>query len=191
MIHRAYFFDNVRYYLDSNRALAPDQVAGLEALLGYYESPAGADFDDRMVAYILATTWHETAFTMQPIQEYGGQAYLKSKPYYPWFGRGYVQLTWEDNYKRQDQKLGLGGALTRDPDLALTPPVALPVLFGGMRDGDFTGKKLADFFTIDTTDWYEARTIVNGHDRAADIGAYAEKFLNALSHTFDPPRAAG
>jgi len=190
MIHRAYFFDSVRYYLDSNRALTAEQVDGLEALLGYYEGPAGVDFDDRMLAYILATTWHETAFTMQPIREYGSQSYLQSKPYYPWFGRGYVQLTWEDNYKRQDKKLNLGGALVRDPDLALTPPVALPVLFLGMRDGDFTGKRLAAFFTVEETDWYNARTIVNGHDCAADIAAYAEKFLNAIAHTFDPPRRA-
>lgn len=190
MIHRAYFFDSVRHYLDADRSLSPEQVDGLEALLGYYDSPAGADFDDRMFAYILATTWHETAFTMQPIQEYGSQAYLQAKPYYPWFGRGYVQLTWEDNYKRQDEKLGLRGALMQDPDLALTPPVAVPVLFSGMRDGDFTGKTLAAFFTVDLTDWYNARTIVNGHDCAADIAAYAEKFLNAIAHTFDPPRAA-
>jgi len=193
MIHRAYFFDNVRYYLDSDQSLTQDQVDGLNTLLDYYET-IGTDSedgwcDDRMLAYVLATTWHETAFTMQPIQEYGGESYLKSKPYYPWYGRGYVQLTWQENYATQDEKLGLNGALLANADLALDPEIAKQVLFGGMRDGDFTGRRLDDFFTTELTDWYNARTIVNAHDRASDIAGYAEKFLNAISHTFSGPVA--
>jgi len=193
MIHRAYFFDNVRYYLDSDQSLTQDQVDGLNTLLDYYET-IGTDSedgwcDDRMLAYVLATTWHETAFTMQPIREYGGESYLQSKPYYPWYGRGYVQLTWQENYATQDEKLGLNGALLANADLALDPEIAKQVLFGGMRDGDFTGRRLDDFFTTELTDWYNARTIVNAHDRASDIAGYAEKFLNAISHTFSGPVA--
>jgi hypothetical protein len=37
-------------------------------------------------AYVLATTFHETAHTMKPITEMGGPKYLKSKPYYPYIG---------------------------------------------------------------------------------------------------------
>lgn len=185
-IHRDYFFDNVRHYL-SGGSLRQEQVDGCNVLIDWYDNenpdiPDKWHLDDRMFAYCLATTWHETAFTMQPIIEYGGQSYLKSKPYYPWYGRGYVQLTWEDNYKRQDAKLGLRGALLANPDLALDPVIATRVLLLGMADGDFTGKKLSNYFTSDLTDWYNARRIVNGTDKAADIAAYGEKFLNALSH---------
>jgi putative chitinase len=31
-------------------------------------------------------------------REYGGEAYLRSKPYYPYFGRGIIQTTWKANY---------------------------------------------------------------------------------------------
>ena len=185
MIHRKYFFDNLRYYLF--KSFRQEQVDGLNLFLDWYDTenppaPERYHLDDRMLAYVFATTYHETAATMQPVSEYGSAAYLRSKPYYPWYGRGYVQLTWETNYRRQDTKLGLSGALIADPDLALDPTIALKVILGGMVDGDFTGKKLGDFFTDQLTDWYDARTIVNGHDRASDIARYAELFSNAITH---------
>jgi hypothetical protein len=135
-----------------------------------------------MFAYCLATAWHETAFTMQPVVEYGGDTYLKSKPYYPWYGRGYVQLTWEENYQKQDDKLGLKGALMRDPDLALNPEIATQILLLGMADGDFTGKRLGHYFTDELSDFYNARRIVNGTDKANEIAKYAEAFCNAITH---------
>jgi len=198
MIHRAYFFDSVRFYLDSDKSLAQSQVDGFNVLLDYYETvgvEGAADFDDRYFAYILATAWHETAFTVQPIAEYGkgaGKPYGKpAGPYgQTYYGRGYVQLTWYDNYVRQDTKLGLNSELVKHADLALDAIIATQILFGGMLDGDFTGKKLSDYFTSTTTDWYNARRIVNGTDQASTIAGYAEKFSNALSHTFAPPRAA-
>lgn len=200
MIHRHYFFDSVRYYLDSSQSLSQEQVDGFTALLDYFDAPAvdaaqGGWCDDRMLAYILSTAWHETAFRVAPIAEYGkgaGKPYGVPVPPYGqvYYGRGFVQLTWLENYERQDDKLGLDGALVKDADLALQMQIATDVLFGGMRDGDFTGAKLAQFFTPDTTDWYNARTIVNGHDQASAIADYAEKFLNALSHTFPLPAQA-
>lgn len=185
-VHRDYFFDNLKYYLF--KTYSQDQVDGLNVFLDWYDTenpplPDRHHVDERMLAYILATTYHETAFTMQPIMEYGSQSYLKSKPYYPWVGRGYVQLTWEENYRYQDEKLGLRGALIQNPDLALDPQVAKQVIIFGMLDGDFTGKKLGDYFTDDMTDWHNARRIVNGTDRASTIAGYAEKFLNGLSQT--------
>jgi putative chitinase len=197
MIHRDYFFDSVRFYLDRNHALDANQLEGVTALLDAYETvgiEGAGDYDDRYFAYICATAWHETAFTCQPIAEYGKG---KGKPYgqpagpygQVYYGRGYVQLTWYDNYRAQDAKLGLHGALVKTPDLALDPAIATQILFAGMRDGDFTGKKLSDYFTPSLTDWYNARRIVNGTDQATAIAGYAEKFLNAIAHTFAPPRA--
>jgi putative chitinase len=176
----------VRHYL-AGGSLKQEQVDGCNVLLDWYddENPPIPDrhhLDDRMFAYCLATAWHETAFTMQPVIEYGGESYLKSKPYYPWYGRGLVQLTWEENYEKQDDKLGLQGALMKNPDLALDSVIATKILLLGMADGDFTGKTLGTYFTSDLTDFYNARRIVNGTDRAQDIANYAEKFHNAIGH---------
>lgn len=185
-IHRDYFFDSIRYYL-AGGSLSQGQVEGCTALLDWFDNdnapiPDQHHLDDRMLAYCLATTWHETAFTMQPVKEYGSESYLKSKPYYPWYGRGYVQLTWKDNYQKQDTKLGLKGALMKDPDLALDPKISTQVLLLGMADGDFTGKRLGNYFTSDLTDWYNARRIVNGTDKANEIAKYGELFCNAITH---------
>jgi putative chitinase len=184
MIHRKYFFDNVRFYIF--KSLNQGQVDGLNRYLDYYDDdnpriPDKHHLDDRTFAYVLATVFWETAQTMQPVKEYGSERYLKGKPYYPWYGRGDVQLTWEENYKRQDAKLGMQGSLVKNPDLALRPDISLKICILGMLDGDFTGKCLADFFTDSMTDWYDARTIVNGHDRAGEIADYAEKFSNAIT----------
>ena len=186
MIHRDYFFDSVRYYL-AGGSLKQGQVDGANFLLDWYDhqNPTLPDIqhlDDRMLAYCFATAWHETAFTLQPIKEYGGEDYLQSKPYYPWYGRGFVQLTWEENYQTQDDKLHLNGALMAEPDLALDPEIATKILLLGMADGDFTGKKLGTYFTSDLTDWYNARRIVNGTDKANEIAKYGELFCNAITH---------
>ena len=50
----------------------------------------------------------------------------------------------------------------------------------GMRDGTFTGKRLADYFTAKTSDWVNARKIVNGLDRAKDIAGYGRRFHSEL-----------
>jgi len=190
-IHRKYFFDNIKYYLF--KSFNQGQVDGLNVFLDWYDNknpplPERYHLDDRMLAYVLATTYHETAATMQPIAEYGkgkGKKYGTPDPQtgQTYYGRGYVQLTWKDNYQRQDTKLKLGGSLVKKADRALEPGIALEVIIGGMIDGDFTGKRLGQFFTDQLTNWYDARTIVNGYDQASLIAGYAEKFNNAISQT--------
>lgn len=138
-------------------------------------------------AYLLATVFHETAQTMQPIREWGrgkGRAYgvvdhSGKAPY----GRGYVQITWRDNYLRADRALGLKGRLATDYDLALDPDIAAKILRQGMEQGWFTGKKLSDYLQGDQASlasYAEARRIINGRDRAAAIAAYAVVFEAAL-----------
>jgi putative chitinase len=188
MIQRKYFFDSIRESLFTD-GLTQDQVDGFNVILDYAESEG---CDDRHLAYVLATTYHETAQTMQPITEYGkgaGKTYGEPDPEtgQTYYGRGYVQLTWRENYQKQDDKLGLHGALVQDADLALEPGIALKVLFGGMYDGDFTGVGLPKFITCedpdnDTTDFLNARKIVNGLDCAEQIQGYAQSFANAITH---------
>jgi len=129
--------------------------------------------DDHMLAYVFATAWHETAFTLQPVSEYGGEAYLKSKKYYPYYGRGYVQLTWIENYK----KYGIADT----PEKALEPEFAAYVMVDGMIKGIFTGKKLSDYFGPKKQDPINARRIINGTDKAHQIAGFYQEFLKLLS----------
>jgi hypothetical protein len=172
------FFDRVRVGFGP---LKQSQVDGFNEILA-----ATVGLGVRWRAYILATTWHETAATMQPIREYGrgqGKKYgVKDATGKAPYGRGYVQLTWRDNYLRADDELDLNGRLAADYDLALDPKIAAKILVRGMVEGWFTGKKLADY-----TDFKAMRRIVNGTDKAALIAGYAEKFLTALSGVKETP----
>lgn len=138
-------------------------------------------------AYGLATAWHETNKTLQPVEE----AYWTSDEwrkkhlrYYPWYGRGYVQLTWDYNYHTADMVLGLNGALIADPSLALKPDIAAKILRKGMEEGWFTTHKLADYLPdpLGTERQFElARYIINGSDKYDLIAGYALAFQEALT----------
>jgi len=125
-------------------------------------------------AYVLATAHHETAHTMKPIREMGGEAYLKKKKYYPYVGMGYAQLTWKDNYQRASKELGVD--FVRNPELLLLPKHAAPILVVGMKEGWFTTKKLSDYVTLKRSDFRGARRIINGMDRADLIAGYAKQY---------------
>lgn len=130
------------------------------------------------LAYVLATTYHETAHTMKPVREYGSEKYLKSKKYYPYVGRGYVQITWETNYKKASTKLGVD--FIKNPNLLMEPKYAAPILLDGMIEGWFTGKKLSDYITLQTSDFVNARRIINGVDKKDLIAGYAKEYDSLL-----------
>ncbi|MBD9528961.1 carboxypeptidase [Paracoccus sp. PAR01] len=121
---------------------------------------------------------------MQPVREayYLGSkadAYRKKLRYYPWYGRGFAQLTWQYNYQRAGKQIGID--LIANPDAAMEPDNAARVLVLGSRDGWFTGKKLSDYINASKTDYTGARRIINGTDRAADIAAIAKEYAAALA----------
>lgn len=133
------------------------------------------------LAYTVATAFWETARTMKPVRE----AYWKSEAwrkrnlrYWPWYGRGHVQLTWERNYKKAARKLGI--PLDKDPDLALKSGVSVQVITLGMIEGWFTNKKLGNYVTLKKSDYRNARRIINGTDKAAQIAALAIQYDLAL-----------
>ena len=189
---RAAFFDAVRPIFGGS--LTQPQVQGIEILLTATE---GLPIGHR--AYLLATAKHETANTMQPVREAlaktdaGAAAALEKAwkagklkwvktPYWrfdadgkAWFGRGYVQLTWDYNYEKADKELGLRGALLHNFDLAMSPKIAVQILFTGMEEGWFTGKSLSTY-----TDYLPMRRIINGTDKASLIAGYAVAFEKAL-----------
>jgi putative chitinase len=197
---RKKFFDAVRNTLASG-TLKQEQVDGFDVLLKEAEKRGTST---EWNAYILATAWHETAFTMQPVRETLAKdditaiarldkAWAQGKlgqvktPYWRkgYFGRGYIQLTWDYNYKKMGEWLGID--LLKNPALALESEIAAKILFEGMIRGMFTAKKLGDY--LDGVDEYDdedvreftaARAVVNGKDKAKKIAEYALKIKNAL-----------
>lgn len=171
------------FFAAYRREFGPIKGAQVQPL-EYLVKQLGADprvRDVRGAAYILATTHHETNATYLPVVE----AYWLSEDwrrrnlrYYPWHGRGFVQLTWEFNYRRASEALDID--LIADPALAMDQEVAYDVMIEGMTHGWFTGKRLYDYLTPQRTDYRGARRVVNGADRAALIATYAERFERAL-----------
>mgnify|MGYP000997808312 CR=1 FL=1 len=170
-MNRTVFFNYVRKAPFGN-SISQNQVNGLKNILDYKESNYPS-WSNEYLAYALATVFHETAATIQPVKEYGGEKYLKSKPYYPYYGRGYVQLTWKRNYELY--------GIADKPDKALDPAVSVKILFQGMERGVFTGKKLSDYFNSGKSDPVGARRIINGTDKAKLIAGYYKNFLDALN----------
>lgn len=162
------------------------QVEGCERIL----TAAKDVTDDRHLAYILATAFHETGGKMQPVREgfartdagarraVAGRRYAAEKNGNVYYGRGLVQLTWERNYIRMGEKLGLD--LKNRPDLMLDPVNSARALVIGMVDGMFTTKRLDDFFNATTDDPEGARRIVNGTDKASLIAGYHRNMLDAI-----------
>ncbi|MGK7946224.1 MAG: glycoside hydrolase family 19 protein [Microcystaceae cyanobacterium] len=126
--------------------------------------------DRNQICYIMATIQHETADTFRPIAEYGGP----SRRYAPYYGRGYVQLTWKYNYEKYGKMLHLD--LVDDPNEVMQPDISLFIIVNGMKDGVFTGKKLSDYIYGDRIDFVDARRIINGMDRAELISSYAREW---------------
>lgn len=185
MINRKSFFDCIRDSFFHGK-LAQPQVEGIDMILNEWDKRQLTDL--RWLAYMLATVYHETSKTMQPIEEggrgaghkYGEPDPVTGKKYY---GRGFVQLTWNYNYKIMEKLLKV--PLYNSPELALNHDIATRILFEGMlkaesKKGDFTGVSLEDFFNTTKQDWVNARKIINGLDRADLIAGYAKRFFSCL-----------
>ena len=179
-------------------SLGVEQVRGVEALLD--ACAQNRITDAHHVANILAQCYHETAGAMQPIKETvmphhkdknpsdaevtrrldraykAGQLPWVKTPYWRegWFGRGFIQLTHEANYRRH--------GVTKDQ--ALVPAHAARVAVVGMRDGTFTGRKLADYVfpaALDNGPASNPRRIVNGSDGTDEtVAGYHRAFHAAI-----------
>lgn len=133
------------------------------------------------LAYMMATIEWETAGTFEPVRE----AYWLSENwrennlwYFPYYGRGYVQLTHQFNYQKYEPITGLD--LVSEPDLAMQPEASLTILVDGFKHGRFTTRFLEEFVNDTATDYVSARTCINGWDKAstiADIAADWERFF--------------
>ena len=195
-MNRTTFFAYVRRAPFGGR-LTQSQIDGMNAILDEWERRRV--LDNRWLAYILATAFHETGNRMQPVRETfassdaqaisrlekawaAGKLPWVKTPYWRdgFFGRGLVQITHKANYA----KFGITKAD------ALKLDVSVRVIFDGMIKGMFTGKTLGDYFNTTTNDPVGARKIVNGTDKAKLIASYYQNFLDAMEaarEAVEPP----
>jgi putative chitinase len=202
MIDRKQFYINIRVQGLFSK-LTESQVQGMEATFNEWDlwvNNGWVDNDLRKLAYIFATDYHEGAKTMQPIKEFGGNAYFVKRYWdnkkiaaqlgnksaqdaIDFCGKGKPQLTGRNNYTKMGKLLGYD--LVNNPNLMLDLKIATEVMFEGMLTGrsltgDFTGKQLNNYFNLTANDPVNARRIVNGLDKAKFIAGYHAQFLESL-----------
>lgn len=183
----ALFFKELRPHLFIR--LSVSQVEGMEAKLKAFQE---AGWPVSWAAYAMATSYHETGKRMVPVREGFdvSDAWRKRNlRYFPWYGRGDVQLTWEDNYKKADTKLGLNGSLVHNLDLALDKDISAKIMVRGMEEGWFSGDKQGVRHTLKRhlpdekgtkAQFKQSRRIINLMDKADLIANYALGFQDAL-----------
>ncbi|AGH16000.1 hypothetical protein DVVG_00014 [Dunaliella viridis virus SI2] len=182
-------------------SLSQRQVEGTEALVD-----ALSGFSLPHAAHVLAESYHETGGGMYPVKETvfphsknknpsdatviarldrafaKGQLTWVRTPYWRggMFGRGQIQITHEDNYRKASALVGVD--LVSNPGRALELPISAKIAAEGCRSGMFTGLKLADFDGPDGYDHHNARAIVNGdkHVMGATMVKYGRAFEKAL-----------
>ena len=211
-MNREFFFDEVREHLFSG-VLKESQVNGMEAILDEWDENH-ADKDDRWLAYLLATAYHETGRAMAPVEENlnysaarlrvvfpsrftpaqatnnAGHRERIAKPVYGdrlgnppeesgdgwrYRGRGLVQITGKANYA----KFGIED----NPDEAMNDVRTVQIMFEGMMNGLFTGKKLSSYFSHTKEDWKNAREIILAGNLEEQVGRYGQAFYRAISYT--------
>lgn len=203
-------FDKVTFFNDYKGRFGPlkqTEVNGLDFLLDQIE--ADKEFTIlRQVAYVLATVKGETG-VFQPLKEKRANPnkqpalFKQQEKYFPsgFFGRGYVQLTFEENYRMAGQKLAGTvievenkdgskrkltidkGTFVNEPNLVMQPTASYQILARGMREGWFRKRKgvpfkLSDFIKEGSPpDYKGARNIINHPSSFADkFAGFAEKF---------------
>ncbi|MEL6321703.1 MAG: hypothetical protein AAFQ57_13805 [Cyanobacteria bacterium J06626_14] len=133
--------------------------------------------DNAQIAYILSTVSTETEGVWRPISEYGGHCGQYGSGCF--YGRGFTQITWRDNYRRMSDVVGVD--LVADPEAALDPEIAAEIIVVGMRDGMFTGQSLDDYIGGGRANFHGARRIINDGDKMQFTANQADRFLAALN----------
>jgi len=151
------------------------------------EAARAKQLSNAQIAYVLATAEHESD-SFKTLEEYSsgtqyeGRADLgNTRPGdgARFKGRGYVQLTGRLNYTRYSEISGL--QLARLPIIVMNwPALSVFIIVDGMLRGVYTGRRLADFVNRSKQDFFNARQVINGHDRAEKIADQASDWLRQL-----------
>jgi len=184
MFNEVLFFKNFRRVFRIK--LSQVQVDTIKAILNT-EDWNGISISIPQRAYVLATAFHESKF--RPIKEIRariGTALRTIQDKYwasGFYGRGLIQLTWQNNYQRLGQRIGVD--LLGNPDLALLPEIAVKILFSWFFDGNHAGERISKYINPSRRDYLNARRLVNGTDQAEAIKGYAEAFEKILTESLD------
>lgn len=174
-------------------SLSESQVNGMEGILDAFATHG--DGRAKTLAYALATAYHEVGGRMVPVREgfassdAAARRIVRNRTYgkpagpygHVYYGRGLVQLTWLDNYKRSSADAGVD--LVKDPDKALDPVIGARILIKGLIDGRWNGRgKGIAFYLPDggPDDLKNARRTVNITDKWQSIAGYYKAFLAAI-----------
>lgn len=139
------------------------------------------------IAYVLATAEHESD-SFKTLEEYSSGAQYENRADLGnttpgdgvrFKGRGYVQLTGRLNYTRYSEIAGL--QLARYPIIVMNwPSLSVFVIVDGMLRGVYTGRRLDEFVNAGKQDFFNARRVINGTDRAQKIADQASDWLRRL-----------
>lgn len=217
-VNRKSFFDEYKRRISGK--ISPRAVAALDQLLDFIErDPYVNHIPD--ASYMLSTVDWETGHTYEPVRERGGDARAERMYGYltprgrrlgndapgegsAYDGKGYPQLTGEDNYEwaeamlrkrypdliaRFEARTGKTFDLTigdqpgdaRDPFNAMDAEISYAILSEGMRVGQF-GRPMVNYTRQSPPDYFNARRSVNGGDHKSyrPIADTAEKFEACL-----------
>ena len=162
--------------------------------------------DKRQIAYILATVKREAPnpswswfLNRREIWRWSWKAYWRvdESTWYTYYGRGFVQLTWKDNYRKMTNKIKSSWKSFKDNDgnilrwseidLVNNPEIILKsnelaafITICWMKYWIFTWKKLDDYINDKGADYIGARRIVNWKDHASKVAKNARKYLDKL-----------
>ncbi|WP_233117349.1 glycoside hydrolase family 19 protein, partial [Aggregatibacter actinomycetemcomitans] len=208
LIDRDYFFEQYKKHFTKLTNAQKDAIENIfTGIEEYIEADSSYICTLPKIAYMLATAKHETGHTFEPVTEKGSVSYfnrydpiladterrrkaakdngnINKGDGFKYRGRGYVQLTWYNNYKRAGSYLGKD--LVNNPELALDQKDATKIMIYGMETGMFTGNRMSSYISNNKKDYLNARRIINGvgdeHNFkiAKDIELYAYKLEECL-----------
>lgn len=188
-------------YREEFGSVTPVQKPGIERLLTGFETYYGWWNSVYKIANALAQVKLETANSFMPVQEgyylakgvpfdrnyFQGnypvvQKFRKSLTYFPFDGKGDIQLTHNYNYADQtvylhryfpeviadfERRTGQTFDLLKHPEQMFDGQISFCVLTVGMNRGTFTGK---GFFAYKENDYFNMRSIVNGDKNKTHAG---------------------
>lgn len=187
------FFDAARLTLFSGK-LSQVQVDRISILLSECSNTPGLLVTQ--AAYMFATAHHETDGFIAMEEYASGEAYegredlgnVNPGDGRRYKGRGFPHLTGRKNYEWGSRVTGRD--LVADPSSAADPLISARLLVDGMLSGAFTGVGLGRFINADKCDFFNARKVHNGLDKAEMIADRAERYLVALRAGLEVPRGA-